>query len=41
MKKEWKWKNVTVILEKIKPDWKVALVWVILIVGFIWFIWYR
>ncbi|MEQ7139346.1 hypothetical protein ABQD81_11140 [Enterococcus casseliflavus] len=41
MKKEWKWKNITIALEKIKPDWKVALAWIGFLGLIIWLIWFR
>ncbi|MDT2613171.1 hypothetical protein P7D46_05550 [Enterococcus dongliensis] len=41
MKKEWKWKNVTVTLEKIKPNWKVAIAWIIALSLIAWLIWFR
>lgn len=40
-KKQWKKGHWSFELERIKPDWKVAVAWLVFIGLIVWFIWLR
>ena len=40
-KKRWKTKHGVFELERIKPEWKVAVAWLVFIGLIVWLVWFR